>query len=190
VNLPRQFHNVALIGFMGTGKTSVGHNLASLLHFHMVDTDDLIEARAGKRINAIFAQDGETKFREFERQIVEDLVRHRHSVIATGGGVVANRANLDSLKTHALIVCLWASPEVIYERVRHQTHRPLLHGPDPLEKIRALLAEREPFYREADVLVNTELRSVREVAIQVAHHFRAERHDFTSYEDEDRRAGS
>ena len=80
--------------------------------------------------------------------------------------------NVASLKRHALVVCLWASPEAIWRRVHHQSHRPLLHDKDPMAKIRQLLAEREPVYRAADVLVNTELRSVREVVQQVVHQFR------------------
>ena len=87
--------------------------------------------------------------------------------------LAAQPDNLASLKEHSLVVCLWASPDVIWERVRHQTHRPLLNDPDPLGQIRALLAAREPFYRQADVLVNTEMRSVKEVAHHVLHHFHA-----------------
>ena len=83
----------------------------------------------------------------------------------------ADEANLASLKTHALVICLWASPETIWERVRGHDHRPLLNEPDPLAKIRELLAAREPYYRQADVLVNTEMRSVREVAQHVIHQF-------------------
>lgn len=173
MNQARQIHNLALVGFMGTGKSSVGHLVASTLHFEFVDTDDLIEARARKRISDLFAQEGEARFRELERHIVAEISHFRKTVIATGGGLVVNPANMTSLKTHALVVCLWASPEVIWERVRHQSHRPLLQGPDPLEKIRRLLAEREPFYRAADVLLNTEMRSVKEVAHQAAHQFRA-----------------
>jgi shikimate kinase len=93
-------------------------------------------------------------------------------VISTGGGLPVNPANMASLKSHALVICLWASPEVIWEHVRGQNHRPLLTESDPLEKVRSLLAAREPFYRQADVLVNTEMRSLREVAQQVIHQFR------------------
>jgi shikimate kinase len=85
--------------------------------------------------------------------------------------LAANAENLASLKTHALVVCLWASPEVIFERVRTQSHRPLLHAPDPLAKIRELIGKREMFYKQADVLVNTERRSVKEVAQHVLHQF-------------------
>jgi shikimate kinase len=170
----RQLHNIVLAGFMGTGKTSVGHALASLLYFRLIDTDELIESRSGKRISDIFAQEGEERFRQYEREIVTELSHYRKTVISTGGGLVVDPANMASLKTHALIACLWASPEMIYERVRHQSSRPLLQTPDPLGRIRSLLAERERAYREADVLVNTEVRSVREVAQQVAHQFRLE----------------
>src|SRR5438552_14450990 len=97
------------------------------------------------------------------------------TVIATGGGLSANADNLASLKQHALVVCLWASPEVIWERVHSQTHRPLLQGPDGMAKIRELLAKREPFYRQADVLVNTEMRSIREVTQHVLHQFQMAR---------------
>lgn len=162
---------------MGTGKTSVGHVLASILRFRLVDTDELVEARARKRIADIFAEDGEERFREFERQVVDELQRYRKTIIATGGGLVVNPSNLASLKAHSLVVCLWAAPEAIYARVRHQSHRPLLQTEDPLARIRTLLTERERSYREADVLVNTEMRSIREVALHVAHHFRlAQRH--------------
>lgn len=167
----RSIHNLALIGFMGTGKSCVGRLVASALHFDYLDTDQVIEFRAHKSISQIFEQDGESVFRDWERRVVEELTPRRKTVISTGGGLPANEANLASLKTHALVVCLWASPETIFERVRGHSHRPLLNEPDPLAKIRQLLTAREGFYRQADVLVNTEVRSVREVAIQVIHQF-------------------
>ena len=144
---------------------------AEALHFTFLDTDTVIEARAGKTISEIFKQDGEPVFRDLERRIVEELTRRKRTVIATGGGLPAEPANLASLKTHALVVCLWAGPETILERVRGHDHRPLLNEPDPLKKIQELLALRGPFYKQADVLVNTEMRSQREVAQQVLHQF-------------------
>ena len=167
----RSIHNLALIGFMGTGKSCVGRVVADVLHFTFLDTDRVIEARAGKKISDIFAQDGEPAFRQWERQIVQELASRQKTVIATGGGLPADPANLASLKTHALVVCLWASPETIWEHVRGHNHRPLLQEADPLAKIRQLLAAREPCYRQADVLVNTDMRSVREVAQHVLHQF-------------------
>ena len=167
----RSIQNLALIGFMGAGKSCVGRLTADLLHFTFLDTDHVIEARAGKSISDIFAQDGEPAFRQWERRVVEELTRRQRTVIATGGGLPADEASLASLKAHALVVCLWASPEAIWERVRGHDHRPLLNEPDPLAKIRQLLSAREPYYRQADVLVNTERRSVREVAQHVVHQF-------------------
>jgi shikimate kinase len=169
----RQIRNLALIGFMGTGKSSVGRLVAELLHFAFLDTDELIVARAGKPITDIFAQQGEAAFRELERKVVKELVGRTQTVISTGGGVPVNPDNLVSLKTHALVVCLWASPEKIWENMHGQAHRPLVNVADPQARIRTLLAEREQFYRQADVLLNTELRSVREVAHQVIHQFRS-----------------
>jgi shikimate kinase len=171
VSIARHIHNIALIGFMGTGKSSVGQIVAAQLHLTFLDTDQAIESRVGKSISEVFSQNGEAAFREMEHKLVLELESKTNLLISTGGGLPINPDNLASLKKHSLVVCLWASPEKIWDRVRHQSHRPLLHDPDPLAKIRNLLTVREPFYREADVLVNTELRSVKEVAQQIAHQF-------------------
>ncbi len=168
----RNIQNIALIGFMGTGKSTVGRLIAEQLRFEFLDTDALIEQRSGKKITEIFAQNGETAFRELEAQLVAELAARTHTIISTGGGLPTNPANLASLKTHSLVICLWASPERIYERVREQFHRPLLNDPDPLGKIRTLLTAREKFYKQADVLINSDLRLAREVAQQVVNQFR------------------
>lgn len=168
----RTLANIALIGFMGSGKSSVGRLVADQLRFTFLDTDDVLVSRAGKPITDIFAQEGEAAFREKESALVQELTHRTRTVISTGGGLPVNPTNLASLKTHALVMCLWASPEKIFERVRGQSHRPLLNDADALGRIRTLLAAREPFYRQADVLVNTEMRSLREVAHQVIHQFR------------------
>ncbi len=168
----REIRNLSLIGFMGTGKSTVGRAIADALRFTFLDTDDVIEARAGAPIAEIFKQHGEPVFREWERRILKELEKRTKTVISTGGGVPAQEGNMTSLKSHSLVVCLWASPEKIYSRVKTQTHRPLLHDPNPLEKIRQLLALRAPYYKQADVLLNTEFRSLREVSQQIIHHFR------------------
>lgn len=167
-----KIRNIALCGFMGTGKSSVGRIVAEQLHFAFLDTDTVIEARAGKSISKIFEEDGEAFFRELERKIVKELSQRTRTVISTGGGLVVDPENMASLKEHACVVCLWASPAAIYARVKNQNHRPLLQAPEPIEKIEQLLKERAPFYKQADVLLNTEIRSPREVAQQVLHQFR------------------
>lgn len=169
----RAIQNLALIGFMGTGKSTVGRIVAIQLGFSFLDTDHAIESQCGISVRCLFEKYGEAVFRERERQLVNDLEMMRSTVIATGGGLPAQPGNLASLKKHAFVVCLCASPEAIYERVRAHSHRPLLNNPDPLGKIRELLAAREPFYRQADVLMNSEFRTAREVALQIVHHYRS-----------------
>ncbi len=168
----RRIINLALIGFMGAGKTSVGRLVADQLRFDYLDTDELIQSRTGRTITDIFARDGEAAFRALEQQVTAELSTRERTLIATGGGLPTRPENLASLKMHALVVCLWASPEKIWERVKNQTHRPLLHDADPQKKIRDLLAAREQFYRQADVLINTDISSVREVAQQVVKQFK------------------
>ena len=137
-----------------------------------MDTDELIVRKAGKSITEIFEQDGEPAFRELEREIVSQLDQNDGVVISTGGGLGANKEHLESLKLHALTVCLWASPDTIYERVRHSSHRPLLNLEDPRGRIQELLSEREGVYKQADLLISTELRNVKEVAHQIEIHFK------------------
>ena len=171
MDLSRHLVNIALIGFMGAGKTSVGRLVAEQLHFDYLDTDELIQSSTGRSITEIFKTEGEPAFRALEQRVVTELAVRKRTVICAGGGLPANPQNLASLKTHALIVCLWATPEKIWERVKHQTHRPLLHDAHPERKIRELLNARAPFYKQADVLIHTNVRSVREVAQQVVHQF-------------------
>src|SRR5580698_7861288 len=167
----RTILNLALVGFMGTGKSSIGRLAAQQLRFAFIDTDELIENEVGRSIPEIFAQLGESAFRKYERDVVNALSARRDTVIATGGGLVADPSNLASLKTHSLVVCLWASPETIWERVRGQSHRPLLQTSDPQAKIKELLEQRGPAYRQADVLLHTGFRSTKEVVQQVLHQF-------------------
>ena len=168
----RHIQNLALVGFMGVGKSTVGRHLANELEFEFVDTDEIIEERTGMPISEIFAKHGEAAFRDLERKLIEEMKEWHGKVIATGGGLVAQPGNLDALKESALVVCLWAGPDTIHNRTKHQSHRPILQTEDPEAKIRELLAEREPFYKQADLLISTELRPVREIAGNVAHHFR------------------
>ena len=133
--IARNLVNIALIGFIGAGKSSVGRLVADHLHYTCLDTDDVIVARAGKPITDIFAQ--EVKLLSAKRS--EVLSKNSHcetTLISTGGGLPVSTANMASLKTHALVICLWASPETILDRVKGQTHRPLLNDPEPLAKIR------------------------------------------------------
>ncbi len=168
----RDIRNLALVGFMGVGKSTVGHQLANELGFEFVDTDELIEQQTGMKIGEIFSTAGEPAFRSLEQKVVEDMADWKEKVVATGGGLVAQPGNLERLKRNALVVCLWAGPSTIHQRTRHQSHRPILQTEDPESKIKELLAAREPFYKQADLLISTELRPVREIAFNIAHQFR------------------
>jgi len=168
VQIPRVVHNLALVGFMGTGKSSVGRLAAEHLQFDFIDTDEWIESQTGKTIAEIFDQNGQPAFRQLEEDAARALSSRRNIVISAGGGLVANPDNLASLKSHALVICLWASPETIWERVRTQTHRPLLQTTDPLGKISAA-------YHQADAMIHTGFRSPKEVTQQVLHQFRLAR---------------
>ena len=168
----REYRNIALVGFMGAGKTTVGSILAHLLRFEFVDTDRLIEARENRKICDLFTTEGEPYFRHQEQLLCQELASSIDKVISTGGGMVVDPANLASLASHALVVCLWASPETIYNRLKHQTQRPLLQTPNPLETIRDLMARRASAYRKADVLVGVDFRSPGDTARHIASSFR------------------
>jgi len=146
--------NLVLTGFMGTGKTAIGRVLAQRLNMDFVDTDQEIEALAGMTVNEIFARRGEEYFRRIEEEAVKKAASRQHCVIATGGGVVLRPQNVQALRESGYIVCLKASPEVICERVKDQL-RPLLLPDGSEKRIREILTQREPFYREADWWLDT-----------------------------------
>src|SRR5690349_2084330 len=137
--------NVVLTGFMGTGKTTVGRILADLLGDEFVDTDDVIAARHGP-IETIFSERGEAAFRELEREVARELAERDRLVISTGGRLMLDPVNAAVLGADARVFCLTASAETIAARVLEGPARPLLAGPDPIARIRALLAERAPLY--------------------------------------------
>lgn len=163
--------NIALIGFMGVGKSTVGRLVAHRLGHEFVDVDEMIEKRARRKITEIFETDGEEAFRKLEREVLNELKSGTKKVISTGGGLVAYGDNLERLKKFAVVVCLWATPEIIWQRVKNQKHRPLLNGEDPKRTIRELLAKRGPFYKQADILINTDRRTTRQVAQQLIHQY-------------------
>ncbi|HLY26953.1 MAG TPA: shikimate kinase [Aggregatilineales bacterium] len=156
--------NIILCGFMGTGKSSVGRILAERLGWQFVDTDALIEQREGRTISAIFAEDGEAKFRDLESAVAAELVNYLHTVIATGGGIVLRPENLANLDRAGLVVCLDAPAEEIARRLAQFTDRPLLAGADPAARIAELLARRKGAYGAIRQHVDTANRSVEQIA--------------------------
>jgi len=159
--------NIVLIGFMGTGKTSVGIRLAEMLGMTFVDTDDLIEKDSGMIISDIFSKMGEDYFRDLESSIIERVSKLERQVIATGGGAVKREKNLQNLKSSGIVFCLYASPEVILQRTSGYDHRPLLQVDDPISKINEILREREQFYAKADYRIDTSELSIDQVADKI-----------------------
>lgn len=148
--------NLVLVGFMGAGKSVVGKRLARRLGRPFVDTDEVVAERAGRPIPAIFAAEGEGAFRALERAAVAEVASRGRQVVATGGGAVADPANLAALRATGLVVYLAARPETLAARVGG-SDRPLLAGAlDPAARIREILERREAAYRAADVVVETD----------------------------------
>ncbi len=155
--------NLVLIGYMGTGKTTVGKILARKLGMKFVDTDQEIERVTGMSVSDIFDKHGEIRFRSEEKAAVRRITREDNLVIATGGGAVLDRENVELLKENGLLVCLEAKPEIIHERTRRKKNRPLLRTEDPLQKIIKMLAEREPYYSLASYRIDTSRRELDDV---------------------------
>ena len=141
--------NIVLVGFMGSGKSTVGRMLARRLRFRFLDTDKLVEERAGMKISGIFAQHGEAHFRERETAVLQSLDGVRRHILATGGGIVTVPGNIPLLRSLGLVVLLTADPEEIYRRVSRNADRPLLQVEDPRKRVLDLMAERQPLYESA-----------------------------------------
>lgn len=160
---------LALVGYRGTGKSTVGRIVAERLGRPFADADAVLEARLGRTIAELFASEGEAFFREEEERTLAELVERRGLVLATGGGVVLRAANRGRLRRFGRVVWLRALPEVIAERLRGDDRtavlRPALTSAGTLEEIERVLADREPWYREvADVIIETGGRAPADVA--------------------------
>ena len=159
--------NLILTGFMGTGKTTVGQLIAQRLGREFIDTDRWIEERAGKSVAAIFAEDGEDRFRAWEAEACEALSEPRGSIIATGGWMLGPQQNREAMQRGGRVLCLWAEPDVILARLSDKSDRPLLAGDDRAAKLRDLLKQREEVYRSFAWQIDTSKMDVAEVMLQV-----------------------
>ncbi|MFC1646326.1 shikimate kinase [Candidatus Omnitrophota bacterium] len=147
--------NIYLVGFMATGKTSVGRALAKKLNKDFFDLDDLIEQRENMRIVDIFNDKGEPYFRRIESQIIKEVSGKSDLVIGCGGGAIVNEENLATLKEGGIVICLKAKIDTILDRSKGTEQRPLLNVEDPKNRIRELLDKREPFYNQSDHIIDT-----------------------------------
>ena len=161
--------NIALIGFMGTGKTVVGMALAKRLRWRLVEIDLVIEQIAGRSIPDIFLYDGEIHFRELEIAAIKKVAGGEKQVIACGGGAVLNNINIDRLRESSVIVNLTAAPEIILKRTSEaEGSRPLLNVENPAERIEQLMEFRKPCYaRAADFTINTSKLNVDAVTNKI-----------------------
>jgi shikimate kinase len=170
--------NLYLVGFMGTGKTTIGRAVAHKLGFHLLDSDHEIERLQGKAIPEIFAQDGEPAFRAMERAFIETGHPAQRVVVSCGGGLVIQPGMLALLKQKGVVVCLHASIETILTRTARHRNRPLLDVEDPEQRIRTLFAAREPIYKQAGTVILTDSRPLHDIAAHVLRAWRRDAADF------------
>lgn len=160
--------HIFLTGFMGTGKTTISGSLKELLHMDVIDMDQAIEDMEQMPIREIFAQKGETYFRQCETGFLRKLKEQEGAIISCGGGVPLRNENVEAMKACGLVVLLTASPETIYERVKDSHNRPLLEQNKTPEYIRELLHKRDPYYkRAADLEVTTDGKSAGQIAEEI-----------------------
>lgn len=164
-SIPR---NIYLIGPMGAGKSTVGRHLARMLKMRFLDCDRELEERTGARISIIFELEGEAGFRKRERALLEELTQEDGLVLATGGGVVLDKANRDLLASRGFNIYLNAPLDLLVSRTSRDRQRPLLQTEDRAARIEAILAERDPLYREvADMIATSDKRSAKHVAREI-----------------------
>ncbi|NMA69986.1 MAG: shikimate kinase [Desulfitobacterium sp.] len=157
--------NIILVGFMGTGKSTVGRRLAKLLDWEFIDTDIEIERLLETTVAEIFKRHGEVRFRSEERLLVRRLADKRKTVIATGGGTVLNPDNWSDLAKSGVVFGLYAPLDVIYQRVGHRNDRPLLRG--ERKEVEELWARRQPVYNQADYTIDTTDKGIDEVVEEI-----------------------
>ncbi len=139
---------LSLVGLPGSGKTTVGRQLARRLGLRFVDSDHAIEIRLGCSIREFFEREGEPKFRDIEAEVLDGLTQVQNSVVSTGGGAVLRSVNRDRLHRRGKVIYLKSTPEELFRRLRHDTNRPLLQVSDPMGRLRELFEQRDPLYRE------------------------------------------
>lgn len=153
---------------MGAGKTSIGRRLAKALHLKFIDSDQEIESRTGADISWIFDIEGEKGFREWEKNVIEDLTHQNNTVLATGGGVVLSEINQQHLKKRGIVIYLRANLETLVDRTKHGKQRPLLLRGNPHQIMERLLSKRGPRYEQtADLIYDTDKSSINTIVDQI-----------------------
>ncbi|WP_438479586.1 shikimate kinase [Oleiharenicola lentus] len=166
--------NLYLVGFMGTGKSTVGRLLAKQMGWQFLDSDHEIERVQGKAVSKIFAEDGEPKFRAMEREFIENGHPLSGCVVSCGGGLVVQPGMLELLRGRGVVICMHAPIETVLQRTMHTHHRPLFEVEDREKRVRELYAQREELYRRTGTLILTDKRPLREIAAHVLRVYRME----------------
>ena len=156
--------NLYLIGFMGTGKSSVGKVVAEKLGLRFIDSDLEIEKETNLSVSQIFSSLGEAKFRDLEKNFINQGHPSSDCLISCGGGLPVQSGMMKILKNKGHVFCLSATSETIYQRTKNNSDRPLLQSPDPMAKIKKLILEREEIYSQADHIISSEQRSIQTMA--------------------------
>lgn len=161
-------NNIAIIGFMGTGKSTVSRALHEALNMQEIDMDAIIAAEQGMPISKMFEKYGEEHFRKIETQLLQRLSSSENSIISCGGGTVTRAENVRILKSYARIILLTATPETVYARVKNSTARPVLNGNMTVEYIQSLMQKRAEAYRQAtDITVSTDGKTVNQICEEI-----------------------
>lgn len=165
--------NIFLIGFMGSGKSTIARLLAEKLNSQLIEMDETIEQEAGCTINEIFEQHGETYFRDLESALVESITKQGGCVVSCGGGTVLREKNVENMRKAGVVVYLSATPETIYKRVCHSRKRPLLNGNMNVEYITTLMEKRLPIYEKAaDLTIDVNEKSKSDIVAEVINSIR------------------
>lgn len=161
----KQFnYNIVLIGFMGTGKSTIARELAKTRQMNIVEMDEEIVRRRGKSIADIFEEEGEEYFRDLETALLKELQTKENQVISCGGGAVLREENVRVMKKNGCVVLLTALPQTIYERVKNNTDRPILQGNMNVEYIASLMEKRrEKYEKAADIVIATDGKNVSQI---------------------------
>ena len=164
--MQKEFKNVILTGMMGSGKTTVGKELATVLNYDFIDLDEVIENKYGK-ITDIFSQKGEKYFREIETQELKNFENQSNFVLSTGGGVILKDENIKILKDLGQVFYLSAKSETIYNRIKNQKHRPLLNTQNPKNTIEEILSKRLEKYEKSGEKITTDNKNAKEIAGEI-----------------------
>lgn len=161
-------YSIVLIGFMGTGKSTIGRALSERLNLELIDTDDLVEKKMTMPISQIFKEYGEVKFRDLESDMLQEVSGKKNKIISCGGGVCLREENIINIKKDNKVILLQASPRVILDRIKADVNRPILKEKMNVDNIEAIIEERkQSYYKAADIIIDTDDKTLLEIVDEI-----------------------